>query len=227
MASSEDGLIAELAGAILDGSAIDWTAAESSADLAERALLDRLRLVATVANLYRDFSQSLPTVAEDTHQLSPAADRTSRVEHWGHLRVLERIGHGAFGDVYRAWDTKLDREVAFKLMPENGSRADPNGIAIVDEGRLLAPASSELAGTPLYLAPELLGGKDPSFVSDTYSLGVLLFHLLNQIVPGAGTKPERPPSRARARGKHKCARRAARCIGKARTHDRARDRPES
>jgi TolB-like protein len=280
MASSEDGLIADLAGAILDGSAIDWTAAESSADLAERTLLDHLRLVATVANLYRDCSRSLPSVSEDTHQLVPAADRTGTLEHWGHLRVLERIGRGVFGDVYRAWDTKLDREVALKLMPENGSRADPNGTAIVDEGRLLARvrhpnvvtiygadrienriglwmelvkgrtlqqaledgrtfsttevvdigielcsavaavhdagllhrdikphnvmladdgrvvlmdfgtgrewrdrASPELAGTPLYLAPELLCRKDPSFVSDIYSLGVLLFHLLTRTYP--------------------------------------------
>ena len=35
---------------------------------------------------------------------------------WGSLRVLERVGQGAFGDVYRAWDSRLDREVALKLI---------------------------------------------------------------------------------------------------------------
>ncbi len=35
---------------------------------------------------------------------------------WGHFRLLEKIGKGTFGVVYRARDTKLDSEVALKLL---------------------------------------------------------------------------------------------------------------
>jgi tetratricopeptide (TPR) repeat protein len=44
----------------------------------------------------------------------------------------------------------------------------------------------ELAGTPLYLAPELLQGEPASVASDVYSLGVLLYHLTTRTYPVAG-----------------------------------------
>lgn len=50
-------------------------------------------------------------------------------------------------------------------------------------GRDLADNSSDVAGTPLYLAPEVLAGHDASVQSDIYSLGVLLYYLVTRSYP--------------------------------------------
>ena len=65
----------------------------------------------------------------------------------------------------------------------------PGGRVLLSDfgtGRDAGTGASELAGTPLYLAPEVLTGVPADARSDLYSLGVLLFHLATGVFPVVG-----------------------------------------
>src|SRR5271165_4569181 len=56
----------------------------------------------------------------------------------GHYRIVSKLGEGGMGAVYRATDTKLNREVAVKVLPE-AFAADPDRLArFTREAQLLA-----------------------------------------------------------------------------------------
>jgi eukaryotic-like serine/threonine-protein kinase len=240
-----------LAEAVADGSAVDWDLAESNAGSPEeRQVIQQLRRLASVTTMAR-----------------------AQAASWGPLQIRSEVGRGTFGVVYRAWDPRLEREVALKLI-ENRTTAtvlkegrllarirhpnvvtvfgadDFNGCpgiwmefltgrtlkAIVDEqgpfgphevalvgrevcralaavhgqgvvhrditaknvmreaggrtvlmdfgtGEHIDGSVAPLAGTPLYLAPEVLAGAASTTASDVYSLGVLLYYLVSGEFP--------------------------------------------
>jgi serine/threonine-protein kinase len=139
------GSFENIAAAIADGSSVDWRQILGLTTGAQRSLLEHLHLIADVANLYRarqadaDDPQR-PEAALDERPLAvepgPALRRT-----WGGLALIEEIGRGSFGRVYRAHDPHLDRPVAVKLLFHRLSRHDSPASRLLREGRVLAQVS--------------------------------------------------------------------------------------
>ena len=117
-----------LAASIADGSSVDWSHVEADVAPLERRLVRHLRLVESVASLYR----SIPDLDETAPEGVPAGPR------WGRLVLLERIGQGMSCDVHRAFDTDLFRFVALKLLHEEGVAGRSAHDRILQEARRLA-----------------------------------------------------------------------------------------
>ena len=268
---STDERFDDVARAVLEGQPVDWPTLESSVEADQLSVLRGLKIVAAIVDVHRSTDRS-----RDEIDHTP---RGAEIPHWGPLQLIERVGAGSFGEVYRAWDTRLDREVALKLLPDDPAAAGP-GSSIIHEGQLLARVrhrnvatiygaeridgrvglwmefvrgrtiekaiaegkvfstseaidigielcramaavhgsnllhrdvkaanvmladddrvvlmdfgavqdlndrtNTTVAGTPLYLAPEVLNGDDPTVRSDLFSVGVLLYRLLTHSYP--------------------------------------------
>ena len=88
-----------------------------------------------------------------------------------HFTILDKIGQGGMGEVFRALDTKLDREVAIKVLPEAFAE-DPDRLSRFQrEAKLLAslnhPNVASVFGVhrfedTRFLAMELVQGEDLS-----------------------------------------------------------------
>ncbi|HET7221124.1 MAG TPA: protein kinase [Vicinamibacterales bacterium] len=89
-------------------------------------------------------------------------------ETLGQYRVLDKLGEGGMGEVYRARDTKLHREVAIKVLPEALAH-DPaalarfereaQAVAALSHPNVLAIYDFATAGRIVYAVTELLEGE--------------------------------------------------------------------
>jgi len=104
------------------------------------------------------------------------------IERLGHYRMLGRIGAGGMGEVYRARDERLDREVAIKILPPS-VQDDPRA-----RDRLLAEArsASQLNHSHICTIYEVNQEDNIAFIAMEYVDG----HSLSVIIPSNGLPTE-------------------------------------
>ena len=99
----------------------------------------RIGLLATLRGSAASVGAALSQLV--TRRKSPEAPRALSAHkpvpegpRWGTLVLMEKVGEGSFGEVYRAWDVTLEREVALKLM-QAAAQEHPG---LLQEARMLA-----------------------------------------------------------------------------------------
>jgi serine/threonine-protein kinase len=289
------GHLESLVASVADGWPQDWTALEARAtDVPTRNGVKSLRVITAIADFHRDPRSGRRPQGGVASHTSTATDGQLLVDiapvarQWGRFLLRRKLGEGAYGDVYAAYDPQLDREVALKLLKPLRSSSD-QARPLLGEARMLAqvrhpnvasvfgadlcngqaglwmelvrgftleellrsrgPLSGSeaalvgqdlcraltavhraglvhrdvktgnvirevggrivltdfgagrfrsgepkrsLAGTPHYVAPEVVAGAEANELSDLYSLGVLLFRLATGAYPGGGGGDDSP-----------------------------------
>ena len=152
--SDSSAVLTRVAEALADGTPVDWDAAFArAASPAEQEQLNRLREFASV--------WQGSDVSEDTPDPDSGPD-------FGGIQLQERIGRGGFGEVYRAWDRRLRRHVAVKLLEPRGGTTTEQIAAVLREARTLARIrhpnvlsvfSVEQVGERIGICTELVEGR--------------------------------------------------------------------
>jgi serine/threonine-protein kinase len=103
-------------------------------------------------------------------------------QRFGHYRILEKIGAGGMGEVYRAHDEQLDRDVALKVLPTS-TLADETARA-----RLLREARAAAALNHPYICTihEVGEAEGQAYIAMEYLVG----QPLSQVIPRGGLTVE-------------------------------------
>jgi len=159
--------VLELLSSIADSSPVNWQDVESRTAPADAEVLEALRVIAGVAEVHRTHGGLAPVGGVAT--TSALASRRSRLintsvtegARWGGLEIRGKLGEGSFAEVFLAYDPRLQRQVALKLLKHGAARAmaEARALARVEHECVVRVYGAEVHNGRMGLWMELVEGR--------------------------------------------------------------------
>ncbi len=164
---SDHKLRLELAAALDEEGSIDWGRVEDSHGR-RKIPIAAYQLLEGVVRAHRSAVQTHRSAATTGGEPSSSGSATAAagLGQWGPFRLLEHLGSGSFGEIYRAQDTVLLREVALKLRQTDRSIAasrrnleEARNLARVRHPNVLVVHGADIHGGQVGLWTDLVPGR--------------------------------------------------------------------